>query len=674
MSKKARKRKANTPPKNRKGGAPPVQPADYASAGPKSGTPLFILGTVLLLVCVAVSGVMVVDHISGLSLPGCGEGSPCAAAANSAWGKIPLGGKWANGQDRVWPVSFLGFAYFAGVFIAWLIGRGGVPSNLQMLIRLGALASLLFVVVMVAKRDSYFCKYCLAIHAANLAFWVMTEKARRSLPRVSSLRPLVMTTAVFAIASIGLLAADSRERANVEAVQESELQDSISKIIKGSGNGPTGQSTTVVTENPTTNTTGDDSTQPVKTADDRPWTGPFTGRWRMGPEKAAVRIVMYTDHQCTDCMRIEGEIRERFPSWEGVSLSIKHFPMDMACNSFSSQTLHAAACWAARAAETAGILGGNDAFWAMSHLLFDQKGDFTNTPIDNFLAEWGIDRSEFFTAMDDLDTLERVRSDIAEANWLGLHFTPMVFINGVELRGVFAHQGVNRAVESILATYPEPATAENDDPPPATEKCIQDWREQYKRSLPADRTRWPMGPDDARVKIVMWADFQETYTAEADGIIRKWMENHPDAQYTFRHFPFLQSCNPVVSRSAHPNACLASSAAEAAGILGGGDAYWKMHVWLMTNQKALSDATLRQAAGDMGLDPDELSRTMGLPAVASAIEEDCRAAKPTLEQKLSWLYRGGIPTIYVNGKVIPRWRRDDNPVLVGILNAAYNEQ
>ena len=34
----------------------------------------------------------------------------------------------------------------------------------------------------------------------------------------------------------------------------------------------------------------------------------------------------------------------------------------------------------------------------------------------------------------------------------------------------------------------------------------------------------------------------------------------------------------------HDLACGAAAAAEAAGSLGGNDAYWIMHDWLMTNQ------------------------------------------------------------------------------------------
>ena len=91
---------------------------------------------------------------------------------------------------------------------------------------------------------------------------------------------------------------------------------------------------------------------------------------------------------------------------------------------------------------------------------------------------------------------------------------------------------------------------------------------------------------------MVWGDYQEPFTAEADGMIRALLANRSDASYEFRHYPINKACNPVTPRDMHPLACRASFAAEAAGQLGGTEAYWSMHVWLMENQKQLSDQTL----------------------------------------------------------------------------------
>ena len=63
---------------------------------------------------------------------------------------------------------------------------------------------------------------------------------------------------------------------------------------------------------------------------------------------------------------------------------------------------------------------------------------------------------------------------------------------------------------------------ENDQPPKALQKYVNDWQAQRLRTLPSDGSEWPMGPADAdaAVKVVIWGDYLEPYTAELDERIR----------------------------------------------------------------------------------------------------------------------------------------------------------
>jgi protein-disulfide isomerase len=612
-----------------------------ASVGAESAAlaplPYFAAILFLLLACV-MSAMLVLEHLWGISLPGCGPGSECAKAAASIWGKVP----YIN-----WPVSFLGFAYFLGALVAWLSSRAGVATAFRWLARLGALASLGFLMVIIF--GGYHCKYCLAAHAGNFGFWACMEFSRKA--SVASLRPVVTTVAVFLVASLLLGIINLREKRIAGQKQETLLADSTSQIIHA-------QPSTA--QSPATVAVPGAATQSEKD----PFPNGFTGRYRLGPEQAPVRLVMLTDYQCTDCNRVEKDVRKMLSERTDVSLSIKHFPMCADCNEkFKQQNMHPNACWAARAAEAAGILRGNDGFWQMHYWLFDQKGSFTDPEFKRGLTELGYDPQEFTKVMMSPETLKRVQADIAEGVLLGLHFTPMVFINGVELKGVFADQAIPRAVAAVAAKNPPPMTSANDHPSLAVDKYVSDWREGGVQPMPPDSHPWPKGPDNARIRIVMWSDYQEPETPKADGIIRKWMSGRTDVQYVFRLFPFNQECNSIVSRSPHPMACKASRAAKAAGMLGGIDGYWKMHDWLMTHQAEVNDDTLRRAATEMGLDAKTFVEAMNGPEVKAAIDEDVKVGK-------QMLFRGGIPTIYVNGKIIPRWRLEDKPVLELILNEA----
>ncbi len=400
----------------------------------------------------------------------------------------------------------------------------------------------------------------------------------------------------------------------------------------------------------------------------------FTGRYRRGPEAAAIRVVMFTDYQCPDCLQIEKQVEAVLKGRADTSLSIKHFPFCKACNP-GTPDLHPNACWAARAAEAAGILWGNDGFWKMHEWLFERRGRFeTSQELETGIRALGYDPQGFVQVMQGAETLRRVKQDIEEAVDLGLFFTPMIFINGVELKGWDAPDALRRTVAEVAAHNPPPRTADADHPPRAQEKCIADWREQPRLTLPGDKQAWSLGPENAALKIVIWGDYQEPGTVRADAIIRTFVAGRNDVQYAYRHYPFNSDCNPTLKERRHPLACRAAQAAEAAGRVGGNDGYWKMHVWLMENRERFSDETLRAAASEMGLDASALFAAMEQPDVQASILDDIQASKqlPRLQiGKPPGL--SGVPTIFVDGRYVPRWLLNDQPVLDRILVEAVKK-
>ncbi len=601
----------------------------------------FAAGTVLLAVSVGASVMLALEHIVGLSLPGCGPGSGCEQAARSVWGKVPGLG---------WPVSFVGLAYFTSILAAW-VGAwtkgwdlGGVP---RWVARLGAAASLGFVAVMLVHMDKWFCPYCLAAHAGNLGFVVVFESALAGVPARTGVgergaRRQAIVTGVLVFGAI--TGALTVPEINARTAADQERLAAQRQIEREAADRKTTPAPAIAVE--------------------------FTGRYRMGPDPAALRIVMLTDYQCGDCKRVEAEIMGVLEAHrDKVSLSIKHFPMCTDCNRYSGPTLHTNACWAARAAETAGILQGNDGFWRMHRWLLDRGGSFTNPELQAGLPALGFDTAKFEAVMNSERTLSLVLADVAEGADLGLHSTPMVFINGVELRGWQTAGAVVKTVEAVLATNPAPAAATADKPPKASEKFVADWREQTVWGLPDDERSWSMGaPEGAAVEVVLWGDYQEPYTAQADQQVRDSVKRRGGAsgnvRYTFRHFPVDKQCNPdpKITVTIHAQACLASRAAEAAGSLAGNEGYWKMHEWLMTHQPGLTLDAIRQAAKGMGIQDDALVAVMDSGEVTRAIEEDCRAGQS--------VGLTSIPLVYINRKVVPRPLREGDDVLARIIDEA----
>jgi protein-disulfide isomerase/uncharacterized membrane protein len=588
-------------------------------------TNLFVAGLLALLVSTVSSLILVMGHIGALSVPGCSENSPCAQAAASVWGKVPGIG---------WPTSFLGLAYFISALVVWCMVRGGPSLSLRYLARLGVLISVGFVAVILL--DGYNCPYCLVAHAANLAFWMVVE--RSPLQRERPWRPVVSLAVVFVCASAVMAATEWRKQSEVTQQQEEELIASTAEILAGAGDQPQW---------------------------DYPWEGAFCGRYVYGPRRAPIRIVIFTDYQCPDCARIDEEVRDLIDTRRDISLSVKHYPMNSDCNANARNRMHPNACRAARAAETAGLLAGEEGFWKMHFWLFEHGGSFSTAELNAALGGMNLDPLEFAQMMTSEAPLRRVQTDIEEGAWLGLYYTPMVFINGIELKGIFTPNAVTRAVAQLTPHNLPSLGHDVDRPPPAAEKYVADWRHNTRLNLPADEFPWRRGPDSANVRIVVWGDYQEQNTAKALGEIEEQIADRDDTSFSFRHYPLNQDCNPGTPVHKFHWACKMSKAAEAAGQVAGLDGYWRMHAWLLENQGHFSEKRLRAGIIELGFDADQILQAMESEAVATAVRKDCEAGDVVRLR--------GVPMVVINERHVSRWQRKGVPVLEQIIMAAAAE-
>ena len=615
-----------------------------AKAATKKSDPLYtaprfivMLGLLLLLAGAVASGGMALKHFIGLELPGCGAGSACDQAAASKWGKVP-------GVDV--PTSVVGVAYFIGALVAWVCSFGALSTASRWMVRLGALVSV--VLLAVIYLDNLLCPYCLTAHACNLLFWVMAEAYRGA--RTGSAGPFLAGGIVGLATLAGLVYLDQQAQTKATQKAEQQLAETTRKLTEQSA-----ASNEPVAVQPA----APEATPQPATPGEAPKQG-FWGRYRWGPERAPVRIVMFTDYQCPDCQRIETELRElqKNPS---VSVIIKHFPLSSQCNPHAPGNLHPNACWAARAAQTAGILRGEEGFWQMHHWLFEQKGSFTDASFPPALTAMGYDAQTFLRTMQSAETLQRVKEDIDEGVSLGLFFTPMVFINGVELKGWNAPNALTRAVNAVLATNPPPKTFAEDPRPTALDKYMSDWREQPVRKMPEEVLERAIGPAGAPVTVVIFGDYMEPNTQEADAIVRMFAEG-PGAtiRYAFGHFPVDKTCNPVTQVTKF-SSCRAAQIAEAVYLVNP-DVFWQMHGWLMSVRGVTTDETLAHNAHAMTLDPQTVVDAIDHPEILARIKRDAEAARALGIQS--------IPMIFINGRYVPRMKLDGENLLPRMIEEA----
>jgi protein-disulfide isomerase/uncharacterized membrane protein len=659
--------------------------APVARVGPGA----FLAGAAFLGVAVVASGAMSFASLRGISLPGCGKGSPCASVASGPWGNIPIGG-------MLWPVSYLGLAYFAGMLGAWVATRGASGAALRWVAAIGALASAMFIGIMLASKAV--CPWCMGAHLANFGFVAVLAVALR--PELGlSLRPMVGAAALAGVfvATTGVLAvADSTMRTGARQVAQKDLNAFMAEVNaknrENQGETPVHPVTSVPPQAPQPPAAQPPerpkpTPAPVQAANAQvqppapapappaaaqpaaalPAAQPFTGRYRFGPEKAAVRVVAFTDYQCPDCKKVEAQLEEALAKHPSISLSIRHFPFCTDCNP-NVPNLHRNACWAARAAETAGMMGGNQAYQKMHGWLFEKGGVFTTREeIEGAARMAGLDAAAFVQMMSSDAPLKNIQADIADAIALGIGSTPFIFINGVEFKGWQATPtAVADAIATIAATKPPVLGPENDRPMRAFAKFIQEWREQNQMAWPSRPQPYAIGPATAPVKVTVFGDLQERYTAEADKQLRDYIAGRPDVRYEFRYFPVDPACNPGVPQIPGAAGCRAAKAAEAAGQLGGDNAYWAVHKWITANQSTFGDAGLRTLAGQIGINADALLAKMDSPEVANTIATDVSIGKR--------IQIPSIPRIFVNGKVVPRWKIEGGGVLETIIEEAGQQR
>lgn len=659
----------------------PQRPAStprQAPPAPESDTTLLrTLRFVFLAIAIGATAVLTAKHFHLFTPPGCGPGGGCDKAAQSIYGKI-ADISWPRRAG--WPVSSIGLAYFIAMTVALAATKGMVTPLYRHMARLGGVGSAFYIFILIANRKEYFCEYCLVSHVANFAFLATVELATRTTPR--SLRSFGVAAAAFALTTAALAGGELVSRGKTQATLDESIAEMVAETQRRQA-AQQAQPATPGTDTPaqtaaTTTTTpppqpvapppapvpGDPAAAQARAArlglpnniPDTVTPKGFMGRYQIGPPDAAIRIVAFMGYQCPDCKRLEKQIVDLIKQRPDVSLSVRHFPFNKDCNPNFQTTHHPNACWAARAAETAGLLRGNRGFWEMHFWLFERNGAFTDAELVAGLRELGYDPAEFQRLMMTDITLKPIQEDVQEAMSLGLFFTPMIFINGVELRGWNAQDSVRTAVTALSRTNPQPADATSDMPPRALEKYISDWSSGFRRG-PAQLARpsfdFATGPADAPISIIVFGDYEEVNTRKADAIIRKRMAERGDIRYDFRHYPVNDLCNPLARNETHKKACDAARAVEAAARLGDTAAFWEVHAWLMDNPiENLTDDTLKAKIEQMGLDWQAFNEERGGPDVRDAMLRDAKQMAEIFAAR-------SIPHIVVNGRSIPRWTMPD---------------
>ena len=591
-------------------------------------SPIYIVGVALLLIA-ALSTFVLSGAGLGVfeSIPGCGVGSGCDTVTGGRWGRVP---------GTTLPVSFVGLAWFLGLLSVFhcCVANNRAPRLFLWITRIGVLSSLGFIFLMIDVGS--FCKWCVLAHLCNILFWAVCEFW---LPKNNDESPPRTTTSswgfwlkdkhvgwaflvrffvtLFVFWNVGRIHA-----ANKLELDRTKSEENVKQIVSG-----------VV----------DDSTLAL-----------LVGGHRIGSPEAPIQIVMFTDYQCPDCKRIEGQLASIMKTRNDISVVVKHFPLNYECNDqIGTFKLHGNACWAARAAEAAAMVGGEEAWVSMHTWLFSQEGRFTNETFAESLAALGLNSQEIISVMMGGETLEFVKADARDGKMLGLYFTPMVFVNGVEYLWYYGGAGSLQGVIDGVAQNIRDGNAAISAPPSASHKLVEDWRRGRIQQVPGSDTLSWLGDGD--IEFVVWGDYQAGLTKDIDAEIKALIgSGNANVRYTFRHFPIDESCNAGVSNmpTKYDGSCLLARLVIACDSLGGDSARWNMHDWIL-NQRSPVDvgAAKEYAASITGVEQNLLDDVL----LSIDVNDQMRA--DIFSKNRVW--RKSIPVVMIDNRYVPRWRSDN---------------
>jgi predicted DsbA family dithiol-disulfide isomerase len=141
-----------------------------------------------------------------------------------------------------------------------------------------------------------------------------------------------------------------------------------------------------------------------------------------------------------------------------------------------------------------------------------------------------------------------------------------------------------------------------------------------------------MGPSDARVTIIEFADFQCPYCRASEPTLSQLREQYKGKiRYSYRDFPL-----PM-----HPYAEKAAEASRCAGEQG---QFWPYHDRLFTGAESLTDAHLRSTAAELKLDSGKFDKCLDSGKEQAAVAKDFDQGKS--------LGITGTPSFFINGYYI----------------------
>jgi protein-disulfide isomerase len=179
-------------------------------------------------------------------------------------------------------------------------------------------------------------------------------------------------------------------------------------------------------------------TRPAPKLLDDPVPIPTLGSPVMGPAKARITLLEFSDFQCPYCSKAVAQINATLKAYPNdVRLIFKQYPLD----SHPEAAISAAAALAAHQ---------QGKFWPMHNVMFANRPKLSRQSILAWAKEIGLDMKRFTADLDSDAIRKTVLRDHSDGDKAGVEGTPTVFLNGQKYNGDLAPDAIKPVIDGEL--------------------------------------------------------------------------------------------------------------------------------------------------------------------------------------------------------------------------------
>lgn len=165
---------------------------------------------------------------------------------------------------------------------------------------------------------------------------------------------------------------------------------------------------------------------------------PVGGAPSIGPQKASVTLVEFSDFQCPYCAAAAPELAAVLKAYPTqVKLIFKEYPLEM----------HSQAALAAAAAVAAHKQGK---FWPMYDAMFAARDDLSRENLLALAQKNGLDLKRFQADLDSTEVKEAITRDVQDGDQAGVSGTPTLFIDGQRYNGPIELESLKPVLDAEL--------------------------------------------------------------------------------------------------------------------------------------------------------------------------------------------------------------------------------